>query len=51
MNNIQTTIDMLNSHDLYEEADKIYEIAQICNCAECREYRNAVRELPDEAGE
>jgi hypothetical protein len=39
MDNIQIAINVLNSHDMLEEAEKLKSIANVCNCIECKEYR------------
>ena len=39
---IQECINILNHHDMLEEAEKIADIAQRCQCQECRDYRNSI---------
>lgn len=40
MTDIDIAISMLNSHDMYEEAEKLKEIVNDCNCYACRIFKN-----------
>jgi len=37
MCSIQECINLLNNHDMIEEADKLKNIANFCQCIECKQ--------------